>query len=71
MEQLSVNSNKRPIPKCSATKYISYESSTFHLSGDIIHIPLRLSNNIRAHNNCHRTGTFSGSIAGMTSQIWP
>ena len=39
------------------------------LSGGILHIQLSLGDNLRGKNECHSTGIFARSIAGMTSQI--
>ena len=71
MEQLCVNSNSSAVPIFSATNYISYESSISQLSGDMFHIQLRLCDKIGGQKDHHGAGTFSRSIASMTSQIRP
>ena len=46
---------------------IPYESSMSQLPDDIFYIKLRVIDKLRGHNNCHNTGDFLRSIAGMTS----
>ena len=66
-----VNTNKSAFPDLLAMHYISYESSIPQLSVNIVHNQLMLGDEIGGQNDYHYAGTFSRSIARMTSQIRP
>ena len=66
-----MNSNNSAIPNFSVTNYISYESSISQLFADMFYIQIRLHDKIGGLKDYHSAGTFSRSIARMTSQIRP